>query len=181
MTFFDTYIGYKAYISTCLDHVYCQFLLYLLIAYTVEKSLGQHTWRCKKKLNNTCEPNEPEKTAVQLDSEPVSGCNIVKCVCGNECKGVNGLKMHQRRCRIVDNTESCQPPQFEYSNIHPREVYIERQHEEIAVESLNIVALKPGNKLPKSNEQWLKRIPTFVYYFHTSNYNQSPWMKLLTL
>ena len=44
------------------------------------QSLGRHSWRCKKKLNNTSEPHEPEKTALQLDSEPVSGCNIVKCV-----------------------------------------------------------------------------------------------------
>jgi len=119
------------------------------------QSLGRHTWRCKKKLNNTSEPNETEKKALQLDSEPVSGCNIVKCVCGKECKGMKGLKMHQRRCRVMDNTESCQPPQFEYSNIDPRKVDIERKQEEIAVESLNIIALKPGMKLPKSNEQWI--------------------------
>ena len=55
----------------------------------------------------------------------------------------------------MDNTESCQPPQFENSNIDPREVDAERQQEEIAVESLNIFALKPGIKLPKSNEQWI--------------------------
>ena len=59
------------------------------------QSLGRHTWRCKKKLNNTSEPNEPENTAVQLDSEPVSGCNIVKFICGKECEGMKGLKMHQ--------------------------------------------------------------------------------------
>ena len=56
------------------------------------QSLGRHSWRCKKKLNNTSKPNEPEKTALQLDSEPVSGYNIVKHVCGKECKGMKGLK-----------------------------------------------------------------------------------------
>jgi len=59
------------------------------------QSLGRHTWRCKKKLNNTSEPNETKKKAVQLDSEPVSGCNIVKFICGKECEGMKGLKMHQ--------------------------------------------------------------------------------------
>jgi len=44
----------------------------------------------------------------------------------------------------MDNTESCQPPQFDNSNIDPCEVDIERQQEEIAVESPNIFALKPG-------------------------------------
>ena len=62
------------------------------------QSLGRNTWRCKKGANNTSKPNETEKKAVQLDSEPVSGCDIVKCVCGKEYKGMKGLKMHQRRC-----------------------------------------------------------------------------------
>ena len=35
------YIGYKAYFSTCLDHVYCQFLLYLLLACTVDKTFSR--------------------------------------------------------------------------------------------------------------------------------------------
>ena len=37
------------------------------------QSLGWHSWRCKKNFYNTSEPNEPEKTALQLVSEPVSG------------------------------------------------------------------------------------------------------------
>ena len=107
-------------------------------------------------MNNTNKPNEPEKTSLQLDSGPVSGYNIVKCVCGKECKGMKGLKMHQRRCRNMDNTEFSQPPRFEYSNIDTREADIERQQEEITVESLNISEIKPGIKLPKSNEQWIE-------------------------
>ena len=75
--------------------------------------LTWHSWRRKKKLNNTSKPNEPEKTALQLDSEPVSGYNTVKCVCGKECKWMKGLKMHQRRCRVMDNTECSQPPRLE--------------------------------------------------------------------
>ena len=120
------------------------------------QSLGRHSWRCKKKLNNTSKPNEPEKTALQLDSEPVSGYTIVKCVCGKECKGMKRLKMHQRRCRVMDNAEVSQPPRFEYLNIDPREADIERQQEEITVESLNIFEINPGIKLPKSNEQWIE-------------------------
>ena len=69
---------------------------------------------------------------------------------------MKGLKMHQRRCRVMDNTEFCQPLRFEYSNIDPREGDIDRQQEEISVESLNIFEIKPGIKLPKSNEQWIE-------------------------
>ena len=35
------------------------------------QSLGWHSWRCKKKLNNKIKPNEPDKTILQLDLEPV--------------------------------------------------------------------------------------------------------------
>ena len=76
--------------------------------------------------------------------------------------------MHQRRCRVMDNTESCQPSQFENSNIDPREVDIERQQEEIAVESLNTFALKNrGSNLPKSNEQWIEANTYFRSIFFT--------------
>ena len=64
--------------------------------------------------------------------------------------------MHQRRCRIIDNTEFSQPPRFEYSNIDPREANIKRQREEITVESHNIFEIKPWIKLPKSNELWIE-------------------------
>ena len=55
------------------------------------QAIGPHQWRHRKKLNNIIEPNEP-KMALKMDSEPVSGCNIVKCTCAKECKGMKGLK-----------------------------------------------------------------------------------------
>ena len=100
--------------------------------------LGPYSWRYKKKLNNTSNPNEPDKTALHLDSEPVSGYNIAKCVWGKECNGMKGLKMQQRRCRVMDDTEFSQTPRFEYSNNNHRGVNIQRQQGKIMVESLNI-------------------------------------------
>ena len=117
--------------------------------------LGQHNWGCKKKRTNTSKPNETEKTALQLDSEPVSGY-ICKCVCEKECNGMNGLKMHQRHCQVMDNTEFSQPPRFDYLTIDPHKAEIKQQQEEITVESLNIFEIKPGIKLPKSIEQWIE-------------------------
>ena len=38
---FYTYIGYKACVSRCLDHVYRQFVLHLLLACTVEKTFSR--------------------------------------------------------------------------------------------------------------------------------------------
>ena len=78
---------------------------------------------------------------------------------------MKGLKMHQRRCRVMDNTEFCQRPRFECSNIDPREGDIERQQEELTVESLNIFGIKPRIKLPKSNEQWIEASNYFRLIF----------------
>ena len=120
--------------GSCLLSIFAVFIVWVYCGKDFQ-SLGRHTWRCKKSLNNRSEPNEPKKTTAKLDSEPVSGCNIIKCVCGKECKGVKGQKMHQRRCGALDNMESSQAPQFEHSNNDPREVAIERQQEEKAIES----------------------------------------------
>ena len=65
--------------GSCLLSIFAVFIACVYCGKDVQ-SLGGHTWRCKKKLNNTSEPNQTEKKAVQLDSEPFSGCNIVKCV-----------------------------------------------------------------------------------------------------
>ena len=34
--------------------------------------------------------------------DPANIVETVKCFCGKACKGAKGLKMHQRRCRIVE-------------------------------------------------------------------------------
>ena len=73
--------------------------------------------------------------------------------------------MHQRRCRVMDNKEFCQPTQFEYSSIDPREVDIDSRQEEVAVESLNILTLTPEIKVPKSNEQWIEANTYFRLIF----------------
>ena len=36
------------------------------------------------------------------DVEQGNGINVIKCGCGKMCKGVKGLKMYQRRCRVLE-------------------------------------------------------------------------------
>ena len=113
------------------------------------QSLGRHSWRCKKRLNNTREPHDIEPTILQRESESNEACKLVKCSCGKECKG---LKMHQRRCRVLENMGVSQPSEFEISNLDPRDVTIEQ--EKTAVKLLDTFVLKQGIRLPKSSEQW---------------------------
>ena len=38
-------------------------------------------------------------------SENPSNCSHIKCSCGKVCKGLRGLKMHQRSCRVISDLE----------------------------------------------------------------------------
>ena len=84
------------------------------------KSLGCHSWRCKKKINFTNGDNfhgnqqSQQQSHSQLllysgntnTSLSPSNCHSVKACCGKICKGIRGLKMHQRTNRVVkDLTE----------------------------------------------------------------------------
>ena len=79
------------------------------------KSLGRHSLRCKKKMNFTNGDNfngnqqsqQQSHSQVLLDSGnknislSPSNCHSVKYCCGKIYKGIRGLKMHQRTCRVV--------------------------------------------------------------------------------
>ena len=83
------------------------------------QSFGRHSWQCKKRLNNTKEPHDIEPTILQRESESNEACKLGKCSCGKECKGMKGLKMHQRRCRVLENMEVSRPSELENSNLDP--------------------------------------------------------------
>ena len=114
------------------------------------QSLGRHSWRCKKVLNNTKEPDDIEPAILQGESVSNDACKLVKCSCCKDCKDMKGHNMHQRRCRVIENMELIQPSEFENSNLYPRDVAIE-QHE-TTIESLNTFVLKEGIRLPKSSK-----------------------------
>ena len=39
--------------------------------------------------------------AIPTFSGTVSSKTVIKCCCGKICKGVHGLKMHQRSCQVI--------------------------------------------------------------------------------
>ena len=62
-------------------------------------SLGCHTWRCKAIINRA--EKSTENRAARRTTQAIVNSNIVRCCCGKSCKGVRGLEMHQRSCRII--------------------------------------------------------------------------------
>ena len=92
------------------------------------KSLGQHSWRCKEKLNS----DDNSKAVLHShricansslnancnSSTHVSNCSEVRCCCGNACNGLRGLKMHQRSCRVLKGLE-----QETFDSVHINETY----------------------------------------------------------
>ena len=120
------------------------------------KSLGRHVWRCKEKLKQNrngldrlpTPPNVTEES--QMNTSQHTNTSIVKCCCGKQCKGLCGLKAHQRSCRTLfgpqkDILESIEYNQSENNDVS--DIDIENQ-----INSLPEV--KAGVKQPKMDKHW---------------------------
>jgi hypothetical protein len=131
------------------------------------KSIGRHAWRCKEKLNirkrvneRNEEPTLIDRCSVQETHDPdeavlrnqgrISNVDHVQCCCGKKCKGLRGLKTHQRSCRFVKgmNNELL----FEESEVNNLD-------DDLSVELDGLISndtpgLKPGVKWPKNESQW---------------------------
>ena len=118
------------------------------------KVLGRHSWQCKSKpMNLTSNSNHGESITI---AEKVP-CNndFIHCMCGKKCKGVRGLKRHQRSCRTIksfseDIINDLQANYNSDSNNDHFEVN-ESQLDELNEDSPQ---LKSGVKLPNSQEDW---------------------------
>ena len=64
--------------------------------------LGWHPWRCTKRMPNNVGSTNTRDFMTDDDVEQGNGANVIKCSCGKMCKGVKGLKIHQRCCRVVE-------------------------------------------------------------------------------
>ena len=89
-------------------------------------------------------------------------CNshMIKCICGKQCKGLRGIKAHQRTCRTIKtlNAEVIKDDDG-FNNIVDNSI-IENTLEEVAENP----AIKSGVKLPKSDSDW----SLANAYFHAS-------------
>ena len=84
-------------------------------------------------------------------SENPSNCSHIKCSCGKMCKGFRGLKMHQRSCRVISDLEG------EVFESIEEDITGSYNNDDASGDdnTTNILpVIKPGIKLPKSDEHW---------------------------
>ena len=135
------------------------------------KSIGRHVWRCKAKLNGRQSVNERNEEPTLIDQGAtqdaidlneavlrnhgrISNADHTHCCCGQKCKGLRGLKAHQRSCRFVKGMNA--ELMFEGSNVNDAE-------HDLPVDINSFISddtpgLKPGVKLPQNEAQCWKRI-----------------------
>ena len=119
-------------------------------------ALGRHQWRCKKRMPSSHGPNEIRNATKDDEQNPTNIIETVKCCCGTACKGANGLKMHQRRCRILEGLND-DPLIMDNSNLEIGSPLDEREfdsHVDMTLNQKDIAVTKPGIILPKTSEQW---------------------------
>ena len=145
--------------------MFCLHLLWFLLFYVVCAycgkdfiALGRHQWRCKKRMPINLGPKSTINTASPKDKDSANIVQMVKCCCGRTCKGVKGLKMHQRRCRTLEGLSE-DSLHFENSNSDPNSLLDNNNAaDNLATASFvtgDTADTKPGVYLPKTSEQWV--------------------------
>ena len=122
------------------------------------KSVGRHSWRCKEKLHSDNSGNEqqiPNNSGMpnidndNAQSTTICNTSTIICCCGKTCKGLRGLKMHQRSCRVVHGLNDV--PLEELSDTDRGN----RTNNDVDLTlTEHMPNVKPGVKLPKSEFQW---------------------------
>ena len=118
--------------------------------------LNCHNWRCKEKLkhqrnkdNHGNDRVSDSFNTVNLDPNEIVNNDWGKCICGKKCKGLRGLKVHQRSCRAITslNNDNIVIDNTEQDAIENHFVTKNSNQDEFP-------SLKGGVKLPKSPEHW---------------------------
>ena len=123
-------------------------------------SLGRQTWSCKQKLHQGASQHHVTNGNSHLpqdhfnlnnnmsDNNGPANTEEIKCACAKKCKGLHGLKAHQRSCRTIKTL--CNEVLDDLNNRTD-------QQEEITIDE-NIVNehanLKTGINLPKNDKDW---------------------------
>ena len=129
-------------------------------------SLGRHSWRCKSKLNSENDFTRVNTSPLNLfspDSMPVitNGNKEVKCTCGKHCKGLKGLKAHQRSCRIILGLHENLRNDLDEENYDDidENTFGDTNDSNCTLTPIICIgnsteSMKNGVKLPKSTHQW---------------------------
>ena len=104
------------------------------------QSVNRHAWRCQARMEDV-NPDTNEETA-----EPVNPTGEIQCICGKICKGVRGLRGHQRSCRSIKHMSD----KLSINDIQDATGNVAR----ISTLLEETPVTKPGIKLPKTSEEW---------------------------
>ena len=139
-------------------------LLWFLLFYVVCsccgkdcKALGRHQWRCNKRMPINPGPNSAINTTMTEVKDPASIVETIKCCCGKTCKGVKGLKMHQRRCRNIEGLtgDQLEPENSNFDTNSSLDENLASDHVDcIPFAYQDTADTKPGVYLPKTSNQW---------------------------
>ena len=133
--------------------------------------LNCHSWRYKEKLKhqrnegNHCKGSVSNNlNTVNLDRNEIVNNDCHKCICGKKCKGLRGLKVHQRSCRAITSLNN---NNFVIDNI--KQDAIENHFVTTNSKQNEFPSLKEGVKLPKSPEDW--RLANLYFHPELSSIN----------
>ena len=140
------------------------------------ESINQHKWRCKsrsyqsssnsKVANDNVSSNNIVNPVI-INNRSISNVEYISCSCGKQCKGLCGLKAHQRSCRVVkstsdnfvDNLESDYNELNDDNNLNIN--VVNNLLDDTTNESRSP---KNGVKLPASTNDW----GIAITYFHSN-------------
>ena len=123
---------------------------------------GRHEWHCKNRSNHChrqqskdiLNSNHGESSLLNLTTIEVNVvCNTdhVKCCCGKQCKGLRGLKMQQRNCRVLKKDLD---KELTYHIDYGNEPLDSAEDGRINDYIQDLPNIKLSVKLPKSESQW---------------------------
>ena len=133
--------------------------------------LNRHDWRCEERLryqrnggNHGNDSVSNNFNAVNLDCNEIVNNDCHKCICGKKCKGLRGLKVHQRSCRAIEslNNDNIVLDNIEQDAIENHFVTTNSKQDEFP-------SLKEGVKLSKSPEDW--RLASLYFHSEISSVN----------
>ena len=101
---------------------------------------------------------------VNLDRNEIVNNDCHKCICDEKCKGLRGLKVHQRLCRVIISLNN---DNIVINNIeqNARENYFVTTN----TKQDEFASLNEGAKLPKSLEDW--RFASMYFHSELSTIN----------
>ena len=146
-------------------------------------SINRHTWRCKSRISRNEGDHYGDVRREAIEVLPVENINVIsnsnelKCSCGKKCKGLRGLRSHQRSCKAIKglNDDEVNDNELDYTN--ESDDAIESITENITEE---VPFLKSGVKLPSNEAQWKEANDYFKAYLPCCEVSRNPLDNVIT-